>query len=98
MIDNPENGRDEFTAMNAATTGEQRRKRPILQRGVVKRQRLVDSQPVHLQAENQGPEEGVEFFEPIYEGDLIVGVMHKCVCGRTSELRFEYGDPNKVKG
>ena len=37
-------------------------------------------------------EQGVEFFQPIYEGELIVGVIHKCSCGKTSELRFQYSE------
>ncbi len=60
--------------------------------GVIKSGRNHVKGIVHLDPGNEDQEGGVEFFQPIYEGDTIVGVMHKCACGKTSELRFQYTD------
>ena len=60
--------------------------------GVIKRTRNQTSGVVVIQPEMEESDDGVEFFQPIYEGDLVVGVLHKCVCGRTAELRFQYSE------
>ena len=60
--------------------------------GVIKHVRKQSQSIVHLGPGEEESEEGVECFQPIYEGDVVVGVIHKCVCGRTAELRFQYSD------
>ncbi len=35
--------------------------------------------------------ENVEI-NPLIEGDTIVGLLLKCSCGRTHEVRFDYGE------
>jgi len=59
--------------------------------GVIKSSRNNVKGILHIEAPEE-TEQGVEFFQPIKEGDLIVGVIHKCSCGKTSELRFQYSD------
>ncbi len=59
-------------------------------KGVIKNARNHMSGRIHLDPPDEESQEGVEFFQPIYEGELIVGVIHKCSCGKTSELRFQY--------
>ncbi len=49
-----------------------------------------------LEPKDEDGGDGVEFFQPIYEGDLIVGVIHKCTCGKTAELRFQYSPINQA--
>ncbi len=84
------NDHDDFKELGDHNTlFESRQKRQ--KTGVIKSKRshingLVQLDPIE---ENDG---GVEFFQPIYEGELIVGVIHKCSCGKTSELRFQYSE------
>jgi len=59
--------------------------------GVIKSSRNHVKGTVHLDPVEE-TDHGVEFFQPIYEGELIIGVIHKCSCGKTSELRFQYSD------
>ncbi len=61
--------------------------------GVIKQGRSHVSDTIHLQVSEESMDEGVEFFQPIYDGELIVGVTHRCLCGKISKLRFEY--PNQ---
>jgi|GEM_PF-3090945 len=28
--------------------------------------------------------------EPIVENDMIVGIIHRCTCGKRTEIRFEF--------
>ena len=60
--------------------------------GVIKQDRSRLSGTIHLPVSKQNMDEGVEYFEPIYDGELIVGVTHRCHCGKISKLRFEYGN------
>jgi len=60
--------------------------------GVIKKDRNHLSGKIQLGIQTEEIEQGVEFFQAISEGDLIVGVIHKCSCGNTSELRFQYSD------
>jgi len=60
--------------------------------GVIKNVRNHASGVVHLDPGAEDADDGIEFFQPIYEGELVVGVIHKCACGRTAELRFQYSD------
>ena len=69
-----------------------RKQKKILHNRVIKSDRNQISGTLHLQPPAADLDDGVEFFQPIYEGDLIIGVIHKCSCGKTSELRFEYSD------
>ena len=61
-------------------------------RGVIKKARNQVKGTVHLEPLDEESGDGVEFFQPIYEGETVVGVIHKCSCGRASELRFQYSD------
>mgnify|MGYP007123672947 CR=1 FL=1 len=61
-------------------------------KGVLKNKHNRISGMVHLNPQDEDLGHGVEFFQPITEGDLIVGVIHKCACGKTSELSFQYSD------
>ncbi len=61
-------------------------------KGVIKSTRNRVKGTIHLDPREEASGEGVEFFQPIYEGDMIVGVIHKCSCGKSSELRFQYSD------
>ncbi len=61
-------------------------------KGVIKYNHNRVSGIIHLDPEDEDHGHGVEFFQPITEGDLIVGVIHKCACGKTSELSFQYSD------
>ena len=60
--------------------------------GVIKKERNHASGKLHLDVSVEEIEHGVEFFQAITEDDLIVGVIHKCSCGKTSELRFQYSE------
>ena len=63
--------------------------------GVIKGSKSHISGTIHLHPPLEETEEGVEFFQPIYDGDTIVGVLHKCSCGKTAEIRFQYTDQKK---
>ncbi len=58
--------------------------------GVIKHDRNRVSGTIHLTVPEENLDEGVEYFEPIYDGEVIVGVTHRCHCGKISKLRFEY--------
>lgn len=60
--------------------------------GVIKKSRNQITGVRQLDPPDEHDDQGVEFFQPIYEGELIIGVIHKCSCGKTSELRFQYSD------
>lgn len=70
----------------------------ILRAGVLKTDQLKEGASVCLEPENVEEDQGVEFFQPVYDGNTVVGVIHKCACGRTSELRFEYQTSEGVGG
>ncbi len=59
--------------------------------GVIKSGRNKVKGTLHLEPTDE-TEHGIEFFQPIMEGELVVGVIHKCSCGKISELRFQYSD------
>ena len=61
-------------------------------KGVIKSDRHHLEGKLKLEPDDVEMETGVEFFQPIYEGDVVVGVIHRCSCGKTSEVRFQYGD------
>ena len=60
--------------------------------GVIKSGEKHVEGSVRIVPQIEETEAGVEFFQPIYEGDIIIGVLHKCSCGRTAEVRFQYED------
>ena len=60
--------------------------------GVIKHSQNEVTGKVQIDPHEMDTDHGVEFFQPIMEGDLVVGVIHKCSCGKTSELRFQYSD------
>ena len=85
------NDQDDFVGMDE--TENQFTKQKIRQKsGVIKNARNHMNGTIHLDPLEEDQEDGVEFFQPIYEGDIIVGVIHKCICGKTAELRFQYSD------
>ena len=59
--------------------------------GVIKSGRNKVKGMLRLEPQEEG-QHGIEFFQPIMEGELIIGVIHKCSCGKTSELRFQYSE------
>lgn len=81
---------DDFKSMNDED-GPFISRKPRQKTGVIKSGRNRVKGTVHLEPLDDF-EHGVEFFQPITEGDTIVGVVHKCSCGKTSELRFQYSD------
>lgn len=60
--------------------------------GVIKSKRNHVNGTLHLDPQEEDSGHGIEFFQPITEGDVIIGVVHKCSCGKTSELKFQYSD------
>ncbi|MCF6238276.1 MAG: hypothetical protein L3J79_05610 [Candidatus Marinimicrobia bacterium] len=84
---------DEHDFLELDERKDQFAKRKIRQKGgVIKKARNNIQGTLHLDPMDEDSEDGVDFFQPIYEGDLIVGVIHKCICGKTAELRFQYSD------
>ena len=82
---------DDFTPMDHNNPHEKPKRRRI-QSGVIKSHRKHLEGTLHLEPHEEDTESGVEFFQPIVEGDTIVGVVHRCSCGKTAELRFQYSE------
>ncbi len=82
---------DDFKSMNEDETPFESRKNRQ-KAGVIKSNRNQVKGTLHLDPQEEDLDHGIEFFQPITEGDQIVGVIHKCSCGKTSELRFTYSD------
>lgn len=81
----------EFTPMEKGATN-LGTKKSRQKAGVIKsRAKHVDG-TIHLKPQIEDTDVGVEFFQPILEGETIVGVLHKCSCGKTAEVRFQYAD------
>jgi len=74
---------------DAALLSKQVKKRPIIIKGPA----VKLEEPVKVVSpETSSVKQGEGYFQPIIEGDQIVGVIHVCTCGRRSELRFEFED------
>ncbi|MEA3285984.1 MAG: hypothetical protein U9Q77_01225 [Candidatus Marinimicrobia bacterium] len=82
---------DEFVEMDE-TENQFTKQKTRQKSGVIKNVNSHMKGTIHLDPVEENQEDGVEFFQPIYEGDLIVGVIHKCNCGKIAELRFQYSD------
>mgnify|MGYP000577786212 CR=1 FL=1 len=63
-------------------------------RSLIARDTVRLDEPVKIAFEDLTPEEGCgESIHPIEEDGVVVGVIHVCSCGRTTEIRFEYERP-----
>ncbi len=62
---------------------------------VIKKERIQVSDPLKIKpitVHHDHPSE--EMIEPIIEDGIVVGLYFTCVCGRTSEIRFELDHSN----
>lgn len=65
-------------------------------KGILKSKRHIDAGTLHIVPKENHQEQDVEYFQPVYHGDQVIGIIHKCACERVSEIHFEYeSDSNR---
>ena len=84
---------DEFEELNPSQ-GMPSKRRQVTKLGVIKKSRHKEQGVFVMEPNLEDHDDGVEFFQPVYEGEVVVGMIHKCSCGKTSEVRFEYDNPD----
>ncbi len=76
--------------------GTLRHRRQVTEGQLIKSGRHRDVGTIVLDPGAQEESDGIEFFQPVMESEKIVGIVHKCSCGKTSEVRFEYDHPSSA--
>lgn len=71
---------------------EPQRSKSELEQRLILKQALVRPNRKRVIGGSQAEPEGEARAELIYENDHAVGVRVECVCGKTTEIYFEYGD------
>ncbi|MBN2281954.1 MAG: hypothetical protein JXQ65_15330 [Candidatus Marinimicrobia bacterium] len=81
---------------NIENTGFFRAGGRVIIKNIIKEKAINYSKPVPVGGEtnfahsNKKEVEDSHKIEPIIENDEIVGVIHHCICGRSTEIRFDY--------
>lgn len=77
---------DSVTAITRKLRPEQR---------VIKQKDVKLNKPIKIDIDESGSENSsAESIEPIIEDDCAVGVIHRCICGNSTEIRFDYETNN----
>lgn len=64
---------------------------PIYKQKVIRSQRIQLNKPITINAESMN-DDGSESVEPMVENGQVVGIIHRCSCGKVTEIRFQMDD------
>lgn len=65
--------------------------------GILKSGKHIDAGTIRLDPKKHDENNDIEYFQPVYHGEQVIGIIHKCTCERVSEIHFEY-DSETSKG
>jgi len=83
------NSKSEYVPADLEKSGETKHKGRF-KKGILKSNRYKNVGKIHLTPLQADENNEIEYFQPVYHGDQVIGIIHKCTCERVSEIHFEY--------